>query len=586
MGFFPSAVAASSQAVQGYSPVTFGADKTGVTDSTAAFQAAINAAIGSAAFGAALVSIPAGTYNLNTGGMTITGPFKMQGLGAALAAGGSLTPGVTLNCSGAAGGAPGASHLFTFPYQGYLWSGLEIQGIAINYSGTGNVFNQINIAASVFRDMSTTLTAAGSQAIFTSGTNSFLDILHERCVFTTTAAIRTASMINVSTSQSGAISNNLWLRCKFVNQGLDNTQYMIQYSCTGAAPAYHFADNFTDCWFEQPFGGAIKSLSGQGIEIRNCSIWDIFTGQAVGNSTLYFGAAAGGGSQGVRVINCTRNQSGPNGTTTWDVYCEATTSQVQVENFTVKAATSSTVTDAFFNFNACNDVSVLNNVSPQGSTVNGNSSTLITNPSPTQFGVTQGLITPQPAGVLPADLGWLEWNYDGALLVGSAATALPSAAGTPFLIRVNIRQARKITSLIYYLGTLGTLLTAGENFAGLYAGQAGGGFTAGQLIGTTADQTATWDTGGTIGETPQPLAGGPFTVPAGFVWVALMWNGTGVAPSFGKAQNFSATTSNAGTGVAACRWGISSSAGNTSLPASIVPGGNSLSGMSVFAAVS
>lgn len=370
-----------------------GADPTGAADSTAAFAAAIAAAI--AANGAEVI-VPPGQYTCNvpSGAIPVTGPFKIRGLGTALNAGGALVPAVQISCNG--NGSPGSNNLLNFPFQGYLWSGLEIENIAITYSGTGAIFNQPNIADSVFRDMACTVTNGAGQIISLSGSVSFLNILHERCNMRSTSATRSRPMISISTNTAAAVSNNTWFKCKFSNDGLDNTQYMVFYTCTAASTiAYHYMDSFIECWFEHPFGGALQCLAGESIKLDGCTVWDIFSGATVGKSTFYFGAQPSGANcQGIEIKNCGRSQAGPDGAATWDVECEATTAQVRIEGWVNKPATASTQTNFFVNLHACLDVLLLNNQSPQGASVNGNSTTVITNPSATQQIITQGNLSP------------------------------------------------------------------------------------------------------------------------------------------------------------------------------------------------
>ena len=185
----------------------------------------------------------------------------------------------------------------------------------------------------------------------------------------------------------------------------------------------------------------------------------------------------------------------------------------------------------------------------------------------------------QPPGWLPEDSGYLEWNFDPSVAVGTQ-TPLPTNGGV-YLIRVNIRVARSVTNVIVYLGTLGGNLTSGENFAGLYD-------SSGNLIGSSADQTAIWNTGGSTGLKTIALSGGPFAVSAGFADVALMsnWTSTGPAPSFGRAQNFNATISNPGLSVTGARWATSASSGTTSLPSPTTPSSNSYAQVSYFAGLS
>jgi len=86
---------------------------------------------------------------------------------------------------------------------------------------------------------------------------------------------------------------------------------------------------------------------------------------------------------------------------------------------------------------------------------------------------------------------------------------------------------------------------------------------------TSADQTSAWNTGGTTSVIDAPLSGGPFTVGPGFVWIAILYNGT-TGPSFLRAGNTTASLSNGKLAASASRYGAVGS-GNTSLPTSFTP---------------
>jgi len=548
-------------------------DTTGLTDAANLANAIAASSAAAAPGNLPVIQLAAGQWYLGTGQIPLTGPVKIQGSGEGLVVGGSLVAGTVINCANNTG-------VFTFPWQGYLWSGLEVSDICFNYSGAGNLFHAMNLADSKFTNLQINLTNNAGRAFYSTGNVSVINVTWDRCLITTTTAARTVEMVHLSSSASGSVSNNTFWRCKFNNAGLDANQYMAYIDCTAGSSGYHYTEVFRDCWFEHPFGGAVKSLSGMGLSIESCMIWDIFTGQGatVSASTFYIGAyATGPGSQQTAIRFCGRNRNGPNGTTTWDVYCEATTSGTLIEGFTVKPDSASTLTNAFFNFNSHPDVALIGNMSPQGAAVNGNSTCVITNPSPTQASISLGTILPLLAGWAPADSGYLEWNFDpGALEANGNLLSAAAAAGTPYLIRVNVRVQRLVTNVLIHMSAAGSGLTAGENFAGLIS-------SAGTLIGSSADQTSAW--GGAAGVLTIPLVGGPYVVNPGFVWVPLLWNGT-TSPTFGRAQNFSATPSNAGVPVTAARWAASSSTGQITLPASITPSGNVLGQLSFWAALS
>jgi hypothetical protein len=521
----------------------------------------------------------------------------------------------------------------------------------------------MNLGDAVWRDMDITLTASGSQAMVTTGSISFLNVLHERCNFTTTNPVRSKPMISISTSIPAAISNCTFFKCKFTNKGCDNTQYMVYFDCSAASGiAYHYMDNFRECWFEQPFGGAYKCLAGQNITVDACMVWDIFSGPTtsvaaasnggtisgiaswgnpsagvlavadtqffpatgtlnvttsgtlavipytgktatsftgctfssgsgtvstggsvvlpvtVGNSTLYFGSFAGGANtQGVRVTGCGRSQAGPNGSTAWDVECEATTSQVYIEGWTNKPASVSTLTNAFFNFHSCHDVLLLNNQSPQGASVNGNSTTVITNPSPTQVSVTEGLVKPpplSPTGFVPSDLSYQAWTFD-PLLGANGADLLTS--GTVYVNRVQVPVGITATNLVVFVNVAGVTLTSGQSIIGLYN-------SAGTQIGISADQSGVWTSTGTKSAA---LVGGPFILTPGFYWIAFLNVNTGTSPSFNRFGNrtLSATTGNIGANATSnMRFGTNVT-GQTALPSPLVLGSTVAGGISWWAGI-
>jgi hypothetical protein len=282
----------------------------------------------------------------------------------------------------------------------------------------------------------------------------------------------------------------------------------------------------------------------------------------VANSTFYFGQFAGGANtQGIRVTGCGRSQAGPNGTTAWDVECESTTSQVYIEGWTNKSASVSTLTNAFFNFHGCHDVLLLNNQSPQGASVNGNSTTVITNPSPNQLAISEGQLSPEPNGLwTPKDHGYLNWSYDPALTGGNSTPA----TGVMQVTGLRVRTQLVVTNIIMNIQAAPTgALTSGQNWAALYT-------SAGVQVGLSADQTTPWATTGTK---TMALASGPFTIAPGNYFVVFVSNvGSLLTPGFARMLNVNATITNINLGTGSMR--AATNATVTTLPAPLVPGSN------------
>jgi hypothetical protein len=500
---------------------------------------------------------------------------KIRGLGESVVTGGSLVPAVTLNCS--------AANMFTFPFQGYLWTGWEIGNLAISFTGTTDVFHNMNFKNGYFHDLGITLTGTGSAAFTSSGTASVLNCEFERVAITTTNATRTVPMISLSSTGSGSVSNNTFWKCYFNNAGFDNTQPMVYIDCAGGANAYHYMETFRDCWFESCYGGAVKSLSGIALLIDGCTVWDIFTGSGgtVGKSCYYIGAfpSTGPGSQQSRILGCSRNQNGPNGSTTWDVECEASTAGTIIEGYSVKPDTASTATHCYIQLNGHPDAQIIGCVSPRGAAVNGNSTTIVSSPSSSTTvlgaGNTPGAASVElasQAGWTAADNGWLTWNFDLSLC---PATFNALTGGTIYLQRLNLRRACSVTNVIIFVGTAGGTLTTAQNFGGLYN-------SAGTLVAATADQTTNW---GSTGLKTMALAAGPFALQAGYYYLALVSNGTTpIAPA--RVQNSSGPLVNAGIGTAATkRWALNATA-QTSLPGSLTLSSNTDGNLAIWSALS
>ena len=179
----------------------------------------------------------------------------------------------------------------------------------------------------------------------------------------------------------------------------------------------------------------------------------------------------------------------------------------------------------------------------------------------------------------PADFGLLAWNYDP----GVASTSSTPTTNVINLVRINVRQAISVTNVVLAITQAGASLTSGQNFTGLYAGQTVGSYTAGGLIGTSADQTSAW---GTSGFKTAALTGGPFTIPGGtFVWAVILSNTSSTTPQFFRTGNLAAAPMNGGLTAANSRWATNGTA-TTTLPGSVTPASNTPAGIGFWAGLS
>jgi hypothetical protein len=170
-----------------------------------------------------------------------------------------------------------------------------------------------------------------------------------------------------------------------------------------------------------------------------------------------------------------------------------------------------------------------------------------------------GHVHPENVPWIAADSAYLAVSMPIELASsGSAATS-----GTVYMNRIQVRETITVTNVVVFINGAGSGLTASECFAGLYAGQTAGGYTALELIAATAEQHTAWATTGPV---PAALTGGPYVLPPGFYWVAVLSNGT-TNPSFARTGSFgAAAVLNAGTGSSSYR-SATAGTGQATLPA-------------------
>lgn len=152
----------------------------------------------------------------------------------------------------------------------------------------------------------------------------------------------------------------------------------------------------------------------------------------------------------------------------------------------------------------------------------------------------------------PPDHGLVAWTADPGAIGGAGFTLV---AGQVYLTRLKVMNAVTANNVIYQVTTAGTSLTAGQCFVGLYN-------SSGTLLASSADQAAAMASTGTktAAITPQSLVAGSY-------YIAFLANGAATQPSVAGGAGNSALTNVSLT--AASARALNTSAGNTSLPASI-----------------
>lgn len=173
----------------------------------------------------------------------------------------------------------------------------------------------------------------------------------------------------------------------------------------------------------------------------------------------------------------------------------------------------------------------------------------------------------------PSDQNLIAWSYDPALPTNSSAI---STSGVLHLVKVVLRYPATITNVLYQINTIGSTLTSGQSFVGIYD-------SGGTLRGTSASQSTAW--AATTGLYTTPLTAS-YSAAAGTYFIAFMCQGT-TGPALARLNGLAGASStiNAGLSAANYRFAINGT-GNTSLPASITLSSNTQEGVSYWAALS
>jgi hypothetical protein len=171
---------------------------------------------------------------------------------------------------------------------------------------------------------------------------------------------------------------------------------------------------------------------------------------------------------------------------------------------------------------------------------------------------------------LPQDHGAIAWNFHPAL--GSTNTTATN--GSIYLARINVRSVATVSTVWWAQSTGPTSPVAGQNFAGLYS-------SSGTLLSSVNVDSKT-------GNGPQSATlSAAQTIGPGFVWLALMFNAA-TPPSLIRGGGLSAAGNVFGQTASIVDWAVNgTTTGLTALPASIVPGNNSQTGvLAIWAALS
>lgn len=520
----------------------------GTTDDAPAINALISLVAASAAHGT--IYFPRGTYLL----------------------GSALLPTVAMRFTGDQGAVirSTASNIFNFAGN-YMHPGaagqqgvLEIDHLILDATG-GHVFTAPNINQGSFHDL-ILYQRSPDKSVWNQTTGSLLWVKFENIISNTYGATRTAPGWLISGSSTADVANLTFDHCLFQNPDLDATQYQVVLQATAGTSGryYHEQNAFRDCYFEQPFGGAVKSLSGQGTVFDNCRVYDVFS-KAVGNSMFYIGQAANSTwpSTNTTFSGTGRDLQGPNGSTTWDIQLESTCLQTEISQYDVRDIPGTFTGSPFLNLGNSAGVVLSNNRAQTLTNANGAGLWNFTSDG-SQSG------SGAPTNFTAADLGLKAWTYDS---IASAGAGSATTTGVIYLAKVIVRQPTSVTNVVLFVATAGTTLTASQSFAGVYD-------STGTLVGTTADQSVSWTS---TGYKSMALAGGPFTLNPGAYWIAWTSNGS-TPPQILRSQALNGTLYNGSLPASQYRYATNGT--GTTLPATITPASNAVGLVAWWAALS
>lgn len=499
----------------------FGADPAGKTDSTAAFQNAIDALPAKAG---GVVYVPAGTYKIDSGALQPVSGLRLTGDG--------YLSTIIVSTGNNVVNANIGSQL----------DSVEIDHLTLQASGSDLITGAWVVRWRI-HDCRLVQFSADNAIWNASAVTGMTECVFERNTEFVYGATRGIDAWYLACASSPAqINQTVWRDNICFNMGsgqpvvYDGSHYWYHLT-QAAAGNVNQANSFVNTVFEHCCGGAILVESGIGNLIDGCWSYDT-PASTISNPLFSIKKSATGGSSQLTTIRGSGRLGG---------------------------GLKSGVSDIALDF-TCVDTTISGCGCNQGSAPFvidlGNTSSVSLSGLPKSYTLLNSagvpFITQAPGSApQPEDLSYVGWAFDSATL-GTTGTPL-TTAGVLYLIKVPVRVAKPITNVRVSLTAAGIGLTSG-NLIGVYS-------SSGAQIGASADQTAAWLGG--AGVIDAPLSDGPVTVGPGFVWVALLFNGR-TGPAMDGTVGNSAALANGRLPPASARFG-SILKGRTTLPGYIMP---------------
>lgn len=518
--------------------LAYGADPTGMADSTKAFQNAIDAV---AAKGG-VVYAPGGTYKISSGPLRPVSGLRLTGDG-------YLSTTLTSRTSSILSASNGKSVL----------DSVEIDGLTLTATGSDLITGGW-LARWRIHDCRLIQNSAGNAIWNAAAVTGMVECVFERNREFVYGTARTIDAWHLSCSTGSAqINQNVWRDNVCFNSGnggvtpvYDASHYWYHLIQAKAANVNQ-ANSFASIVFEHCCGGAIMIESAVGTVIDSCWSYDT-PANSVANALFRIKKnTTGAASQLTTIRNSGRLGPGLKAGVA-DIALDGACQDTSIIGCGCNSANGPFVVDLGFS----------KSVSVTGLPV----SYSLLNASGLPFGGQLPGSSPQPQ-----DLGYLGWAYDSASL-GGTGTALP-AAGTVYLIKIPLRTPVSFSRVRLQLITPAAGLTSGRNFVGVYSSQ-------GALIGSSADQTAAWQGGSGVIDA-KVSGSSAVTAGPGFVWVAVLFNGT-TGPALDGSPAASGLLANGRLTPATARFG-SILTGQATLPASITPASIALTAAQWWAAL-
>lgn len=531
-----------------------GADPTGAADSTAAFQAAINAAPyvsandASGILGAAKVTIyvPAGTYLISTGPLV----FVLH---------------QSLRLTGAGDGAilkSTANSIIDFGGLNGLCEGsIEIDHLGFDAAG-GHVFQNPNIHGLIHMHHLAIRQRSGGFSVFwqddgvTGHSTGLYQTIFSHIRYSLDPGVRTIEAWHCVTVASDSSTDVQFEHIEGpvpsgyigADATMDNTQYQIYFACSSLVTGEHLANvAMRNCVFASAFGGNIKIAGTQGVLIENCTSFNTYD-RAMTNSLYYLTKDPSNNNpvQGAVIRNCVRTTALGSGSTQppYDVLLDSTCKNILIENI----VTGYSPAVSFINVGGASGVVVIQPGGGGASSVpviSGQAGdTVVIGQGAVQFGTGTSLPVNAPDALTH---GIKAWSYDPVISNGGIA----GTAGNVYLTQVPVRQAVTVTKIWWNQTAAGSGATASQNYVGLYD-SAG---TRLAFTGIDSSATASGNLSATISSTP---------LAPGIYYVAFLYNCSSM-PAIARATVGSSTFATINAAGAPVRFG-SAGTTQTSLP--------------------